>query len=131
MRKHDQRQILRWQSLRQRQVRMNLQPIRRLVLVRLPLRERFARQLLANPVLQIQRLRLAIPHVRFARLRVARRVHNPDVLVLRARAEINLLARQLRLQPLVLLLKILVLEVQPRAIILVTREEDVVVHIRL
>jgi hypothetical protein len=57
------------------------------------------------------------------------RDYDPDVLVLRPRTKCDLLVRQLFLQPVVLLLKLLVLEIQADAVVLILREEHAVVDV--
>ena len=90
-------------------------------------RKRGTRQFLAHPVLQRQSLRLGIPDINFARIRVAVRADDPQALVRCSRAKAHFLAWKLGLQPAELRLECMVLEVPPNAVILVFREENAIV----
>src|SRR5580658_213694 len=99
-------------------------------MIRLALRQRFARQLLTDAILQLEVGRLAIPDVGHPGLRVAVRAYYPQILVPGRGAEGDLQAGQLRLQPAIVLLERLVLEVAPYGVVLVVGKQNAVVDLR-
>ena len=94
------------------------------------LRQGLARDLLAHPVLQRQGFRLAVPHIDDAGFGIAVGIDDPDVLIVRARAEIHFEPRQFRLQPAVVSLEGTILEVAPVRVVFVFGEKNAVIDAR-
>src|SRR5437667_275626 len=109
--KHQQRQVLRGDALWQRQVGGDLQTVRRWVAYGPSGGQVLALEILADAVLQSQLTGFAVEQISLARLVVRGAGNNPELLVAGARAKVDLPARKLRLQPLVVVLVSLVLPV--------------------
>src|SRR5262249_15098250 len=130
VREHDQRQVLRFDSLRQRQEGGYFEAVGRLVADRLHLGQTLARQLLADVVLQRQLLRLAVEEIVLAGFDVARGADQPERLILGRRAEVDVFVRQALFQQFVISLERFVAPVNPRAFVFVGRCDQLVGHLR-
>ena len=126
MRDHDERQVGGGQTLGQGQVGGDLETVGRLVADGFHRRELRPRQLLADAVLERELLAGPVEKVGLAGLGVARGGDQGEALVLGQRAKIDLFARQLPLQQLVVGLEALALPVDADLVVDVGGRDEVV-----
>ena len=126
VRQHHGGQALRGDALRQGEEGGDLEPVRGRVAHRLHLRHVLARDALAHLVLQDELLGRPVEQVPLARIRVARGGDEHDPVVGGGGAEVDVLARELALEQLVVGLPRLVAEVDARPLVLVGGADELV-----
>ena len=124
VRNKQRRQTLRRQPLRQGQISGDFQAVGRFVTHRLHGRERFARQFLADFVLEREGPTVAVEQIRLARLDIAVRADQPLPLIRGAGNDRNLTAWKLGLQPSIIRFKRLVAEIPALAIVGIKRRHQ-------